>query len=125
MIRGGLDGNGRLVAVEATNLISSYYSNNNLRAWVGVGQDGSSADGTYAYLVKDSTFNFVIGNDADSGAAKLQVTGGIQYVDGARPGCDAAHRGSTWYVAGGAGVKDTFALCGKNAADVYAWQSIY
>src|SRR2546430_10479736 len=27
--------------------------------------------------------------------------------------CDATHRGSTWYVAGGAGAKDTFALCGK------------
>ncbi len=81
--------------------------------------------GTYAYMVKDSTFNFVIGNGADSGAAALQVTGGIQYADGARPGCDATHRGSTWYVAGGAGVKDTFALCGKNAADVYAWQAIY
>jgi hypothetical protein len=81
--------------------------------------------GTYAYMVKDSTFNFVIGNGADSGAAKLQVTGGIQYVDGVRPTCDAAHRGSTWYEAGGAGVKDTFALCGKNASDVYAWQAIY
>ena len=81
--------------------------------------------GTYAYMVKDSTFNFVIGNGDDSGAAKLQVTGGIQYADGARPSCDSAHRGTTWYEAGAAGVKDTFALCGKNASDVYAWQAIY
>jgi hypothetical protein len=52
-----LDGNGRLVAVEATNLISSYYSNNNLRAWVGVGQDGSNADGAYAYLVSNVSYS--------------------------------------------------------------------
>jgi hypothetical protein len=76
-------------------------------------------------MVRDSTFNLVIGNGADSGAAKLQVTGGIQYADGARPSCNAAQRGTTWYVAAGAGVKDTFALCGKDAADVYAWQPIY
>lgn len=54
-----------------------------------------------------------------------QVTGGIQYADGSRPSCDATHRGTTWYVAGGAGVKDTFALCGKDGGDTYAWQAIY
>jgi hypothetical protein len=84
-----------------------------------------NAGGTYAYSVKDSTLNLVVGGGADSGAAKLQVAGGIQYADGARPSCDAAHRGTTWYVAGGAGVKDTFALCGKDVADAYAWQAIY
>ena len=84
-----------------------------------------NAVGTYAYSVKDSTLNLVVGGGEDSGAAKFQVTGGIQYADGSRPACDAPHRGSTWYVAGGAGVKDTFALCGKDASDAYAWQAIY
>jgi hypothetical protein len=84
-----------------------------------------NAVGTYAYSVKDTTLNLVVGGGADSGAAKLQVTGGIQYADGSRPACDSSHRGSTWYVAGGAGVKDTFALCGKDASDAYAWQAIY
>jgi hypothetical protein len=51
------DGNGRLVAVEATNLISLYYNNNNARAWVGVGQDGSNADGKYAYLVSNISYS--------------------------------------------------------------------
>ncbi|HTM49907.1 MAG TPA: hypothetical protein VL285_14545 [Bryobacteraceae bacterium] len=84
-----------------------------------------NAAGSYAYSVKDSTLNLVVGGGSDSGAAKLQVTGGVQYADGTRPACDEAHRGLTWYVAGGAGVKDTFALCGKDAGDVYAWQGIY
>jgi len=84
-----------------------------------------NAVGTYAYSIKDTTLNLVVGGGADSGAAKLQVTGGIQYADGTRPGCDATHRGSTWYVGGGSGAKDTFALCGKDASDAYAWQSIF
>ena len=61
-----------------------------------------NAVGTYAYSIKDSTLNLVVGGGVDSGAAKLQVTGGIQYADGLRPACDSAHRGSTWYVAGSA-----------------------
>ena len=84
-----------------------------------------NAAGSYAYSIKDSTLDLVVGGGDDSGAAKLQVTGGIQYADGSRPSCDATHRGTTWYVAGGAGVKDTFALCGKDGGDTYAWQAIY
>ena len=84
-----------------------------------------NAVGTFAYSIKDTTLNLVVGGGSDSGAAKLQVTGGIQYADGSRPTCDATHRGSTWYVAGGAGAKDTFALCGKDASDAYAWQAIF
>ena len=38
-----------------------------------------------------------------------------------RPACDATRRGWIWEVKGGAGVADTFAVCTKDAADVYAW----
>lgn len=50
---------------------------------------------------------------------------GIQWVTGTQPTCDSAHRGYVWYVAGGAGVKDTFNVCTKSAGDVYAWAVIY
>lgn len=50
---------------------------------------------------------------------------GVQYVSGAEPTCNAAARGTTWYVAGGAGVLDTFRLCRKDAADAYAWVSLF
>lgn len=56
---------------------------------------------------------------------KIQGDGGLQYLTGTRPTCDSAHRGTTFYVAGGAGVKDTFDVCGKDAADSYAWRAIY
>ena len=43
----------------------------------------------------------------------------------AAPTCDAAHRGQFNYVAGGARVKDSVQVCGKDALDVYAWRTIY
>jgi hypothetical protein len=45
----------------------------------------------------------------------LQVTGASQ------PTCDSTIRGQHWTIQGGAGVADTFQVCLKDAADVYAW----
>lgn len=46
-------------------------------------------------------------------------------ITGTRPACDAAHRGTVFYVAGGAGVADTHETCRKDAADAYAWVSLF
>jgi hypothetical protein len=39
--------------------------------------------------------------------------------------CDASKRGRVVVVYGGAGVADTFRVCRKDAADAYAWVSLY
>lgn len=39
--------------------------------------------------------------------------------------CSATLRGQVVMVQGGAGVKDTFRICAKDAADAYAWRTIY
>jgi hypothetical protein len=44
---------------------------------------------------------------------------------GAQPSCTVSNRGQQWFVAGAAGVKDSFAICAKDAGDAYAWRSIY
>ncbi len=44
---------------------------------------------------------------------------------GTPPTCAAAIRGMFWYNAGAAGVKDTVQVCAKDAADAYAWRTIY
>lgn len=44
---------------------------------------------------------------------------------GSKPTCAAAERGTFWYVAGGAGAKDTVEVCAKDASDNYAWRVIY
>lgn len=54
-----------------------------------------------------------------------QVNGGLQWLTGTKPACDATQRGKIWLVAGGAGVLDTFEICRKDAADAYAWVSLY
>jgi len=61
---------------------------------------------------------------AEVTALKFGPTG-PQWLTGARPTCDAAARGSVWYVAGGTGVADTFEVCVKSAADTYSWVTLF
>lgn len=56
--------------------------------------------------------------------ANLQLQG-LQYRSGPRPTCDATTRGFTWFVAGGPGVSDSFSICRKDAADAYAWITLF
>ena len=60
----------------------------------------------------------------DSSYADIRVRA-VQHSTGARPTCDSTSRGTTWYVAGGAGVADTFEICRKDASDVYAWVTLF
>jgi len=43
----------------------------------------------------------------------------------AEPTCNSANRGKLVMVQGGAGVQDTFRICRKDAADAYAYVSLY
>lgn len=45
--------------------------------------------------------------------------------NGVQPTCDATYRGQLWNHFSATGVKDTAQLCLKDAADVYAWRTIY
>lgn len=52
--------------------------------------------------------------------------GGLVIGDpGTRPSCDSTQRGRVFVDQGGAGVSDTVAVCAKDAADAYAWRTIY
>jgi hypothetical protein len=50
---------------------------------------------------------------------------GLQYTTATKPTCNSSNRGFNWFVAGAGGVKDTFEVCAKDAADAYAWRVIY
>lgn len=67
----------------------------------------------------------VLGVEDGSGNYRNIHLRAIQYSTGIRPTCDAAARGTTWYVAGGAGVLDTFEICRKDAADAYLWVTLF
>ena len=77
------------------------------------------------------TFNFR-GNNYNNDYASLLspgvlelMGGGIKLTGDVQPTCDSTKRGYIWFVAGGAGVKDTLNVCAKDAADAYAWRTIY
>jgi hypothetical protein len=75
---------------------------------------GTENDGVTVISGRLTPSNFVL-----SAPIGLQLTGGTQ------PTCNAAERGAFWYVPGAGGVKDSVAVCAKDAADAYAWRTIY
>lgn len=46
-------------------------------------------------------------------------------IQASLPACDASQRGRQWFVLGEAGVKDSLAVCAKDASDAYAWRVLY
>lgn len=48
-----------------------------------------------------------------------------QPANATRPPCAVGVQGRIWHVPGAAGVKDTVTVCAKDAANTYAWRSIY
>ncbi len=79
-----------------SNQITDFTTNNSGRISVSVGENGHS-----------------------------KIANGLQWITGPKPTCDATQRGRVWYVAGGAGVADTFEVCKKDAADSYAWTTLF
>ncbi len=75
-------------------------------------------------------FAVSVGIGITAPAAALDVNGlmitrnGFQFVSATRPTCNAGIRGTIWYVAGGIGVSDTYAICGKKSDDSYVWTAI-
>lgn len=49
----------------------------------------------------------------------------ITAIAGTQPTCSAALRGRFWAVFSASGTKDTVTVCAKDAADAYAWRTIY
>jgi len=46
-------------------------------------------------------------------------------ISGTQPVCVSGTRGSLWYTPGTAGIKDLVQACAKDAADVFAWRTLY
>jgi len=57
--------------------------------------------------------------------ARVPVDGGVRWATGSKPTCDSTHRGTVFYVAGAAGVADTYEVCRKDAANAYAWVTLF
>lgn len=94
--------------------------------WAAVSRIDSYAD-AYSAPNVTSSLRFAVANasTAASDTVYMEGTGGIRILTGSKPTCASGVRGTIYYVAGGGGVKDTFEVCGKDAADNYAWRTLY
>jgi hypothetical protein len=61
----------------------------------------------------------------DGAAFRLMVPAVNVATTGTQPACSVTQRGRIWQVLGAAGVKDAVSVCAKDAANAYAWRSIY
>lgn len=57
----------------------------------------------------------------------VEVSRSLQLGTGgtAKGTCDSTNRGKLFHTRGGAGVKDNVEVCAKDAADAYAWRTLY
>lgn len=109
----------------------------NLRTYIG--ESGVSGQGLIALTDNVlNIFNMIpasngidaatlwMGPATTSAGVAIWLRGGVQLVPtGSQYTCAVGTRGMAWYTPGAAGVKDKYEVCGKDAADVYAWRAIY
>jgi hypothetical protein len=87
------------------------------------GNDDGSAQNIGLQVNRDGT---VAVANSTGASAELAVHGGLQsYTAAPFPKCDATHRGEFFLQQGGPGVKDSAAVCAKDASNAYAWRSLY
>lgn len=84
----------------------------------------TSAGSLVTRMTIDPTGNVGIGTTTPG--QKLEVNGGVTLnTVTAKPGCSSTTRGTFWVAQGSAGVKDSVEVCAKDAADAYAWRTLY
>jgi len=89
---------------------------------------GATVDGPVtANLVMRIGYTGNMGVGVATAQQKVEVNGGIRLNTATvQPACAATtSRGTFWVVQGAAGTKDSVQVCAKDAADVYAWRTIY
>jgi hypothetical protein len=100
---------------------------------------GTNASGDFAGTLSNSVDvhnSIAVGYDAiptkphqvmlgNSDIVETVLRGAVAFSTIAEPSCAAATRGQVVYVAGGAGVADTFRICTKDGADAYAYRALY
>jgi hypothetical protein len=85
---------------------------------------GLNSAGEYAYIGALKVGNYYTKLKLNPDGGQVQISE-LQLMTLAAPTCDATKRGQFNYVAGAAGVKDIVQVCAKDAANAYAWRTIY
>jgi len=95
-----------------------------------VGGMTAAAVATAVQQVQNATASNVVGtlvkrDSSGNVSAGVLTANAIQFVGTSQGACTSANRGWLQYTAAGAGVKDAVAVCAKDAANAYAWRTIY
>ena len=97
-----------------------------------IGTDGNSNLGFFTGGTANANEKMTIMSGGNVGIGvvspgqALEVNGGIRMNTlSAQPVCSGTTRGTFWIVQGGAGVKDSVQVCAKDAAEAYAWRTVY
>lgn len=134
----------------STNRVGIWFSDqnnsyNNIATLVSYGNSSSDLQ-VYTSDVGNTIGAAVLGsltglvNTGNATIRSLRVPGGVAYdgygsqtINGgvmlstatAKPTCDATKRGMFWAVQAASGTKDDVQVCAKDAANAYAWRTIY
>jgi hypothetical protein len=55
----------------------------------------------------------------------METPSPVKWSAATRPDCDGSRRGQIWQEFSATGVKDSVAVCAKDAADAFAWRTLY
>jgi hypothetical protein len=101
--------------------------NPNGQAWLA----GNTASTTFDIKSTPGAYNYLYPNYYD--AARTTINGELLAINAHTkfapstdtPTCDANHRFQLNFIAGAIGIKDIVQVCAKDAADTYAWRTVY
>ncbi|NVN98675.1 MAG: hypothetical protein HXX17_05055 [Geobacteraceae bacterium] len=100
----------------------------------GVGAITSSGEEAFTPTSQSTRIAFVstpVGAIAGVERVRVPGAGGLRIMTATQPPCDASGAatssavGTIWFTAGASGVKDSLQVCAKDAANAYAWRTIY
>lgn len=112
-------------------------STDNFVSFGGGSSAANAATQVYFYTASNTTTpvgtpRLVIKGDGSVGigtttpSQSLEINGGVRINTATpKPTCDADARGTQWFTQGTAGVKDTLEVCAKDAANNYAWRTLW
>jgi hypothetical protein len=111
--------------LNAFNIADQTGGENNTNILIGTGTTGNWS------IYNNSNYNNYFAGALGIGTTtapteKLEVNGGVKLnTTSAKPTCSATTRGTFWFTQGATGVKDSVQVCAKDAANAYAWRTIY
>lgn len=115
------------VGIDFSNaaVVSAGYMPMRLRNNTFIGTRNAANASDMNLIGANSSDMIILGSVFNPAGTRIVFANQPQLSSATAPPCDATTRGTFNYTAGGAGVKDSVQVCGKDASDAYAWRTVY